>query len=62
MTIDLDLEKIAREAVACSVIEGIRAEIAEEINDYQAIGEKWSDDTAYGLQLALDIIDKHLKG
>ena len=43
-------------------IKNIRAEIDEEKNDYQAIGESRSDDTAYGLQLALDIIDKHLKG
>ena len=52
-------KELCRKAEA---VDEVRAEIDEEKNDYQAIGEAWSDDTAYGLQLALDIIDNYLKG
>ena len=69
---DVELEKTEKmwfktpsgkkvEFIPLSVLNDIKAEIAEEKNDHQAIGEAWSDDTAYGLQLALDTIDKHLK-
>ena len=55
-------EEIKRECVPRSVIEDIKAEIEKEKNDYKDIGEDFSDNTAYGLELALDIIDKHLRG
>ena len=55
-------EEIKRDYVPRSVIDDIRAEIEKEKNDYKDIGEDFSDNTAYGLELALDIIDKHLRG
>ena len=58
----LSTEKYAELRRKAEAVDAIKTEIEEEKNDYQAIGEAWSDDTAYGLQLALDIIDSHLKG
>ena len=43
-------------------VDAIKAEIEEKKNDHKCIGKEWSDDVVDGLQLALDIIDEHLKG
>ena len=56
------VEKYEELCLKAEAIEKIRAEIEEEKNDYDCIGGDFGDNTAYGLELALDIIDSHLKG
>ena len=56
----ISTEKYAELCRKAEAIDAIRAEIEKERNDYDCIGGDFGDNTAYGLQLALDIIDKHI--
>ena len=53
----LECEKAEQEPSVNDVLEQIRAEISRKANSGQ-----WSEATVYGLQKALAIIDKHMKG
>ena len=56
---DEDIEALKMAISALSAIEDIQAEIEEKISHYDHFQ---GSNTAHGLEIALEIIDKHIEG
>ena len=56
---DEDIEALKMAISALSAIEDIKAEIEEKISHYDHFQ---GSNTAHGLEIALEIIDKHIEG